>query len=96
MKHYMCPIAIEKEAKQDDLPGVYGVAASIDEAKSSILEAIRLYILQCKKTGALSLLRELFIPKLSLSRSNECHLLANFCAFVTSAVTKKFVKLGLT
>jgi predicted RNase H-like HicB family nuclease len=56
MTHYTYPITIEREGKQyyaysEDLPGVYGVGASIDEAKTSILEAIRLYILQCKKTG---------------------------------------------
>jgi predicted RNase H-like HicB family nuclease len=56
MTHYTYPITIEREKKQyyaysEDLPGVYGVGASIEEAKSSILEAIRLYILQCKKTG---------------------------------------------
>ena len=56
MTHYTYPIIIEREGKQyyaysEDLPGVYGTGSSIDEAKNSILEAIRLYILQCKKTG---------------------------------------------
>jgi predicted RNase H-like HicB family nuclease len=56
MTHYTYPITIEREGKQyyaysEELPGVYGVGSSIDEAKSSILEAIGLYILQCKKTG---------------------------------------------
>jgi predicted RNase H-like HicB family nuclease len=56
MTHYTYPITIEREKKQyyaysEDLPGVYGVGASIEEAKTSILEAIRLYILQCKKAG---------------------------------------------
>ena len=56
MTHYTYPITIEREKKQyyaysEDLPGVYGVGASIEEAKTSILEAIRLYILECKKTG---------------------------------------------
>jgi len=56
MTHYTYPITIEREKKQyyaysEDLPGVYGVGASIEEAKASILEAIRLYILECKKTG---------------------------------------------
>jgi predicted RNase H-like HicB family nuclease len=56
MTHYTYPITIEKEGKQyyaysEDLPGVYGTGASIEAAKSSILEAIRIYILQCKKTG---------------------------------------------
>jgi predicted RNase H-like HicB family nuclease len=56
MTHYTYSITIEREKKQyyaysEDLSGVYGVGASIEEAKSSILEAIRLYILQCRKTG---------------------------------------------
>jgi len=56
MTHYTYPITIEKEGKQyyaysEDLPGVYGIGVSIDEAKTSILDAIRLYILQCKKMG---------------------------------------------
>jgi predicted RNase H-like HicB family nuclease len=56
MTHYTYPITIEREKKRyyaysEDLPGVYGVGASIEEAKTSILEAIRLYILECKKTG---------------------------------------------
>ena len=56
MTHYTYPITIEREKKQyyaysEDLPGVYGVGASIEEAKSSILEAIRIYILQCKTPG---------------------------------------------
>lgn len=56
MTHYTYPITIEKEGKQyyaysEDLPGVYGLGPSIEQAKTSILEAIRIYILQCKKTG---------------------------------------------
>jgi predicted RNase H-like HicB family nuclease len=56
MTHYTYPITVEKEGKQyyaysEDLPGVYGLGTSIDEAKNSILDAIRIYIVQCKKTG---------------------------------------------
>jgi len=56
MTHYTYPITIEKDGRQyyaysDDLKGVYGIGPTIEEAKSSILEAIRLYILHCKKTG---------------------------------------------
>jgi predicted RNase H-like HicB family nuclease len=56
MTHYTYPITIEREGKQyyaysEDLPGVYGIGASIEAAKTSILEAIRLYILECKKSG---------------------------------------------
>jgi predicted RNase H-like HicB family nuclease len=35
----------------EDLPGVYGVGTSMEEAKTGILDAIRIYILQSKKTG---------------------------------------------
>jgi predicted RNase H-like HicB family nuclease len=56
MTHYTNRITIEKEGKQyyaysEDLPGVYGVGASIEEAKAGILDAIRIYLLQRKKTG---------------------------------------------
>ena len=56
MTHYTYPITVEKEGKQyfaysEDLPGVYGLGTSIDEAKTGILDATRIYLLQCKKTG---------------------------------------------
>ena len=56
MTHYTYPISIEKEEGQyyaysDDLPGVYGLGDSIEEAKASMLEGIRLYIQECKKDG---------------------------------------------
>lgn len=56
MTYYTYPISIEKEdgqyyAYSDDLPGVYGLGDTIDEAKTSMLEGIRLYIEECKKDG---------------------------------------------
>ncbi len=53
MTYHTYPITIEKEdgqyyAYREDLPGVYGLGDSIDEAKSSMLEGIRLYIEECK------------------------------------------------
>ncbi len=56
MTHYTYPISIEKEEGQyyaysEDLPGVFGLGDSIEEAKTSMLEGIRLYILECKKDG---------------------------------------------
>ena len=56
MTHYTYPITIEKEGRQyyaysEDLPGVYGLGSTIERAKASILEAMRLYILECKKSG---------------------------------------------
>ncbi len=49
-------VTIEKEdgqyyAYSEDLPGVYGLGDSIDAAKFSMLEGIRLYIEECKKDG---------------------------------------------
>ena len=49
-------ITIDKEGKQyyaysEKLPGVYGLGASIAEAKTSILGAIRFCVLHCKKNG---------------------------------------------
>ena len=56
MTYYTYPITIEKEEGQyyaysEDLPGVYGIGDSIDTAKLSMLEGIRLYIEECKKDG---------------------------------------------
>ena len=56
MTYYTYPITIEKEdghyyAYSEDLPGVYGLGDSIEEAKNSMLEGIRLYIQECKKDG---------------------------------------------
>jgi predicted RNase H-like HicB family nuclease len=56
MTYYTYPITIEKEdgqyyAYSEDLPGVYGAGDSIDTAKLSMLEGIRLYIEECKKDG---------------------------------------------
>jgi predicted RNase H-like HicB family nuclease len=49
MTLYSYPITIEKEGRQyyaysDDLPGVYGLGRTVEAAKRSILEAMRLYI----------------------------------------------------
>ena len=56
MTHYTYPIIIERGGKQyyaysDDLPGVYGLGPTIEKVKASILAAIRLYILECRKNG---------------------------------------------
>jgi len=49
MELYTYPITIEREGRQyyaysEDFPGVYGLGRSIEEAKTSILESMRLYI----------------------------------------------------
>jgi predicted RNase H-like HicB family nuclease len=56
MTHYTFPIAIEREdgqyyAYSEDLPGVYGLGETIEAAKESMLEGIRLYVLECKRDG---------------------------------------------
>ena len=48
MTLYSYPITVEREGKRyyaysDDFPGVYGLGKSIEQAKKSILEAMRLY-----------------------------------------------------
>ena len=55
MTLYTYPITIEKEGKHyyaysGDFPGVYGLGSTIEQAKKSILKAMRLYIQHCKKT----------------------------------------------
>ena len=55
MTLYSYPITIEREGKQyyaysEDFPGVYGIGRTIEAAKKSILEAMRIYITQCRRT----------------------------------------------
>ena len=52
---YTYPITIERDdrkyyAYSEDFPGVYGLGNSIGEAKASILEAMRIYIEECRAT----------------------------------------------
>ena len=54
MNLYSYPIAIEREGRKyyaysDDFPGVYGLGKTVEDAKRSILEAMGLYIEQCRK-----------------------------------------------
>ena len=49
MEMYTYPITVEREGRKywaysEDFPGVYGLGNSIDEAKTSILESMRLYV----------------------------------------------------
>ena len=53
MEMYTYPITVEREGRKywaysEDFPGVYGLGKTIDEAKASILEAMRLYIEECR------------------------------------------------
>ena len=54
MTLYTYPITVEREGVQyyaysEDFPGVYGLGKSIEDAKKSILKAMRLYISYCRK-----------------------------------------------
>jgi predicted RNase H-like HicB family nuclease len=49
MTFYSYPITVEREGKRyyaysEDFPGVYGLGKSIEDAKGSILEAMRLFL----------------------------------------------------
>lgn len=53
MKVYSYPITVEREGRtyyaySKDFPGVYGLGKTIDEAKESILQAMRIYIRECR------------------------------------------------
>jgi len=55
MTLYTYPITIEREGRQyyaysEDFPEVYGLGRTIEGAKHSILKAMRLYILHCRRT----------------------------------------------
>jgi predicted RNase H-like HicB family nuclease len=55
MNIYTYPITIQREGKQyyaysEDFPGVFGLGKSIEGAKKGILDAMRLYLVQCKKS----------------------------------------------
>ena len=57
MTLYSYPITIEKEGQQyyaysEDFPGVYGLGRTIEAAKRSILNAMRLYIDHCRRNHA--------------------------------------------
>jgi predicted RNase H-like HicB family nuclease len=53
MKTYTYPIVVRKEGRKyyaysEDFPGVYGLGKTIEDAKASILEAMRVYIRECR------------------------------------------------
>ena len=55
MEMYTYPITVEREGRKywaysEDFPGVYGLGNSVDKAKASILESMRLYIEECRTT----------------------------------------------
>ena len=53
MTLYTYPITVQREGIQyyaysEDFPGVYGLGKTIEDAKKSILKAMRLYNSQCR------------------------------------------------
>jgi predicted RNase H-like HicB family nuclease len=53
MEMFTYPITVDREGRKywaysEDFPGVYGLGNSIEEAKASILESMRLYIEECR------------------------------------------------
>ncbi len=53
MEFYTYPFTVQREGRKyyaysDDFPGVYGLGKSIEEVKASILEAMRIYIRECR------------------------------------------------
>jgi len=53
MKLYTYPITVELEGRSyyaysSDFPGVYGLGKTIEAAKTSLLEAMRIYIRECR------------------------------------------------
>ena len=53
MEYFTYPITVEREGRKyyaysEDFPGVYGLGKTIEEAKASILRAMRIYIRECR------------------------------------------------
>lgn len=53
MKLFTYPITVEREGRtyyaySEDFPGVYGIGKTIEGAKTSLLEAMRIYIRECR------------------------------------------------
>lgn len=73
MELFTYPITVEREGRKywaysEDFPGVYGLGNSIDEAKTSILESMRLYIQECRaKHRAIPRARTVYAETVSLA-----------------------------
>ncbi len=53
MEYFTYPITVEREKRKyyaysEDFPGVYGIGKTIEQAKASILRAMRIYIRECR------------------------------------------------
>jgi predicted RNase H-like HicB family nuclease len=58
MEMYTYSITVKREGRKfyaysEGFPGVYGLGGSIQEARASILEAMKLYIEECRATHRL-------------------------------------------
>jgi predicted RNase H-like HicB family nuclease len=54
MEMYTYPITVEREGRKywaysEDFPGVYGLGDSVEEAKTSILEAMRIWFSESER-----------------------------------------------
>lgn len=73
VKLYTYPIIIARErvkyyAYSEDFPGVYGLGKTIDEARASILDAMRIYIRECRtRRRPIPRARTLYAETVSLS-----------------------------
>jgi predicted RNase H-like HicB family nuclease len=59
MEMFTYPITVEREGRtyyaySEDFPGVYGIGKTIERAKASILQAMRLYIRECRANAQIS------------------------------------------
>ena len=73
MEMYTYPITVEREGRKywaysEDFPGVYGLGNSIEVAKASILESMRLYIEECRATHrSIPRARTVYVETVSLA-----------------------------
>ncbi|HUY14882.1 MAG TPA: type II toxin-antitoxin system HicB family antitoxin [Terriglobia bacterium] len=55
MEFYTYPTIVEREGRKyyaysEDFPGVYGMGKTLEEAKAGILDAMRIYISECRSS----------------------------------------------
>lgn len=73
MELFTYPITVEREGRKywaysEDFPGVYGLGNSIEAAKASILESMRLYIDECRaKHRAIPRARTVYAETVSIA-----------------------------
>ena len=72
MKLYTYPITVEREGRSyyaysEDFPGVYELGRTIEKAKASILEAMRLYIRERRARRPVPRARTIYSETVSLA-----------------------------